>query len=190
MVMPLIFLFQGRSTGSFGLALCGGYLGMVPLLGLTLLQYSQQWQAADLFRTTPLPGPSRISDGARRAVLCFLGLPALLLVGTLGLTLPNESSNILLLIPGLIAMPLFALYPTLGGKSVPLSLPIEEAKSAQSGLKMVGVIMVSTVLAAITVWAWTGDWFWWLVVGEAIVAIGVYVAMRAAQAKARWEPME
>ena len=35
----------------------GVYLGMVPLLGLQMLQYSQQWQAADIFRAAPMPGP-------------------------------------------------------------------------------------------------------------------------------------
>jgi ABC-2 type transport system permease protein len=189
-VMPLIFLVQSRGSGGFGLALAGAYLGLVPLFALTLLQYSQQWQAADLFRVVPLPGPGPLSDGARRAVLCFLAVPALGLLAALGWVLPKESSNLLLLLPGLIAMPLFALYPALGGKSIPLSMPIEEAKSAQGGLKMVGVTIVSLALAGITIWAWTSDWFWWLVLGESILAAVLYTWMRASLKKVRWMSME
>jgi hypothetical protein len=190
LVMPLVFVVQGRGTGDFGIAFSGAYLGLVPLLGLTLVQYSQQWQAADLFRAAPMSGPVPLCDGARRAVLCFLALPALLLFAALGWFVPKESSNLLLLLPGLIATPLYALYPTLGGKSVPLSLPIEEAKAAQGGVKMIGVMMVSVALAGLTAWAWTTGWFWWLVLGEAVIGAGLYAAMRASLQKVRWQPIE
>src|SRR4051812_11955670 len=179
LIMPLVFVVQGRGAGGFGLAFSGAYLGLVPLLGLTLVQYSQQWQAADLFRAAPMPGPVPLCDGARRAVLCFLAMPALFLLAALAWLVPKDSSNLLLLLPGLIATPLYALYPTLGGKSVPLSMPIEEAKSAQGGLKMIGVTMVSVALAGVTAWAWTAGWFWWLLVGEAILGAALYLAMRA-----------
>jgi len=103
---------------------------------------------------------------------------------------PKESSNLLLLLPGLIATPLYALYPTLGGKSVPLSMPIEGAKSAQGGLKMIGVTMVSVALAGVTAWAWTTGWFWWLVLGEAILGAVLYLAMRASLQNVRWQPID
>ncbi|MDB6032670.1 MAG: hypothetical protein JWM16_3008 [Verrucomicrobiales bacterium] len=190
LVMPLVFLFQSRGSGGFGLAFSGAYLGLVPLLGLTLLQYSQQWQAADLFRAAPMLGPAPLCDGARRAVLCFLALPALLLLAALGWMLPKDSANLLLLLPGLIATPLYALYPTLGGKAIPLSMPIEEAKSAQGGLKMIGVTMVSIALAGITAWAWATGWFWWLILGEAVLGTILYMAMRASLKKVRWQPID
>jgi ABC-2 type transport system permease protein len=191
LVMPLIFLIQGRGgTGGFGISFSGAYLGLVPLLALTLIQYSQQWQAADLFRAAPISGPVPLCDGARRAVLCFLALPALLLMAGLAAAVPKESSSLLLLLPGLIATPLYALYPILGGKSVPLSMPVEEAKSAQGGLKMIGVTMVSIALAGITAWAWASGWFWWFILGETILAAILYTAMRASLKNVLWEPID
>ena len=79
LAMPLIFLFQerGQDGPSLGVAFAGAYLGLIPLLGLNLLQYSQHWKAADIFRAAPMPGPARLCDGARQAVLCWLTVPVL-----------------------------------------------------------------------------------------------------------------
>ena len=64
LVIPFIFLLQGyghKGSGgmTFGISFSGAYLGLVPFLGLQILQYSQQWQAADVFRVAPMPGPAR-----------------------------------------------------------------------------------------------------------------------------------
>jgi hypothetical protein len=61
----------------FAIAFAAGYLEIVPLLGLSMLQYSQQWQAANIFRAAPLGGRAKVSRGARRAELCFLAAPVL-----------------------------------------------------------------------------------------------------------------
>jgi len=53
LIIPFIFLLQnphhhdGSNDIGFGVPFSGLYLGLVPLLGLQMLQYSQQWQAAD-----------------------------------------------------------------------------------------------------------------------------------------------
>ncbi len=190
MVMPLIFLLQGRGAGGFGLAFSGAYLGLIPLLGLTLLQYSQQWQASDLFRIAPLAGPGALCHGARRAVLCFLALPALIFFAAIGWIFPKEISQMALLLPGLVALPVYAMFSTLGGKGVPLSLPIEESKSASRGLSMVGVMMVSMALAGLATWAWAQGWFWWLLLGESVLVAIIYPVMRRSIDRARWRPLE
>ena len=119
MVMPFIFLLQGRAAGNYAAAFSGTYLGLVPMLGLTMLRYSQQWQAADLFRVAPVDGPAAFCHGARRAVLFFLGFPALIVFGVILWLIHKNSASLLLLLPGMIALPIYALIPCLGGKAVP-----------------------------------------------------------------------
>jgi hypothetical protein len=168
LVMPILFLVQDRGRdggGAFGGAFAGVFLGLIPVLGLTLIQYSQQWQASDLFRAAPIAGPAPLCHGARKAVLCLLTLPVLLVFGVIAWVLRGQASSLALLLPGIIALPVFALLPNLGGKGVPLSLPTEEAKSTNRGSLMIGVMVVSGLLSAVASWAWSGGWFGWLAAG-------------------------
>lgn len=194
LVMPFIFFIQDHaSTGNgsgFGVAFSGAYLGLIPLLALNMLQYSQQWQAADLFRAAPMPGPSPLCDGNRKAVLLFLTFPLLVLFVVVVWLLRKDSSQLLLLLPGLIALPIYALVPCLGGKAVPFSIPSEEGKSAGRGLRMIGVIMISMALSALAMWSWISGWFRWLILVEIIVVVGLYAGMRASLAKVRWASLE
>jgi len=193
LVFPIIFMVQDHAKhggGDFGVAFAGVFLGLIPVLGLTLVQYSQQWQAADLFRAAPIAGPAPLCHGARRAVLCLLTLPVLLAFGVLAWVMRGRISELALLLPGVIALPVYSLFPNLGGKGVPLSLPTEEAKSAGRGLTMIGVMLVSGLLSGAATWAWSGGWFWWLIVSELIVVVALYVGMRASISAARWPPLE
>jgi ABC-2 type transport system permease protein len=192
LVMPLIFLIQDRSHGSggFGVAFSGFYLGLIPLLAIKLLQYSQQWQAADLFRAVPILGPAPLCHGARRAVLLLLTLPVLFFFALIAWLMRSESSHLLLLLPGLVALPVYALIPSLGGHAVPLSVPTEEGKSAARAVSMIVVMIISAVLAGLSLWAWSTGWFAWFLLVETILAIGVYFGLRASLTAARWQPME
>ncbi len=193
LVMPVIVLVQqhyGSGSGSFGIAFAGTFLGIVPVLGLNLVQYSQQWQAADLFRAAPIAGPAPLCHGARRAVLCLLTLPVLLAVALVVWLMHSQSSNLALFVPGIIALPVFALIPNLGGRAVPLSVPIEEAKSAGRGLMMIGVMVVSGIISGLAALAWSGGWFRWLLLVETVSVIVLYVSLRALVSAARWPPME
>jgi ABC-2 type transport system permease protein len=193
LVMPVIFLVQdhGRSgSGGFGVAFAGVFLGLIPVLGLTLVQYSQQWQAADLFRAAPIAGPAPLCHGARQAVLCLLTLPVLLVFGLIAWALRGHSADLALLLPGVIALPVFALLPNLGGRGVPLSLPTEEAKSAGRGATMIGVMVASGLLSALANWAWSGGWFGWLLLLELVIVSVLYMGLRASLSAARWPPLE
>jgi len=196
LVFPFIFMMQdhgrgGDSGGSgFGIAFTGGFLGLIPLLALDLLRYSQQWQAADLFRVAPMAGPASLCHGARRAVLCFLTLPLLILVGVIAWLMRGQSSHLALMLPGIIALPIYALIPCLNGKAVPLSLPTEEAKPAGRSVTMIGVMMISLALSGLATWAWSAGWFKWLLLVEGIVVVVLYAGMRASLASVRWSPLE
>lgn len=192
LVMPFIFLIRdhGKESGSFGVAFAGTYLGLVPLLGLNLLQYSQHWQAADVFRAAPLAGPAPLCHGARRAVLCLLTVPVLVFYGLTVWLTGIQLSHLALLLPGLIALPIFALIPSLAGKTVPLSLPIDEAKSAGRGLHMIGVMLISGVLSGVAMWSWSGGWFLWLLLVEMLATFGLYSMLRRSIDSARWTSLE
>jgi ABC-2 type transport system permease protein len=197
LILPFVFLFQNQghhhaasSPFDFGIPFAGVYLGLIPLLGLNLLQYSQQWQASDIFRYAPMIGPAPICHGARLAVLCFLTLPMLLFFGITIWIMRGNFSQLLLLLPGIIALPVFALVPSLGGKSIPLSLPTDAAKSAGRGLNMIFIMLISFALAGLAAWAFSAGYFWWLILGESILAFLVYAAMRFSLGKVRWKSAE
>ena len=195
LVIPFVFLLQGHhqsgfAASGFGIAFCGVYLGMVPLMGLQLLQYSQQWQAADIFRAAPMAGPAAICHGARRAVLCLLVVPMVLLVGLVVWLLGSDARQLILFLPGLIALPVFALVPNLGGRAVPLSQPTDAAKSARLGVTVFATMIFGFGLAGVAAWSWSGGWFWRLVLVEIIVAAGLYVSLRYWLSRARWDAAE
>jgi hypothetical protein len=193
LVMPVIFLTQrngGADESGFFIAFATGFLVMIPMTALSLLQYSQQWQASDIFRAAPMFGPASLCHGARRAVLCFLTAPMIVLFALLVWLVYRDTSKCLLLLPSVIALPAFALIPNIGGKGVPLSLPTEEAKSANRGLLLVAGIFFAMLLGALTTAARSFGVFWWFVVVELIVVVLAYVAMRKSIAAARWPPME
>jgi hypothetical protein len=184
LVIPVIFLLRGSMVGTgkgdpgFGVPLSGIYLGLVPLFGVRLLQYSQQWQATDVFRAAPLAGPMALCEGVRRAVLLLLTLPMLALVTLIVWFMRGSFSELLLILPGLIALPAFSLVPMIGGQGVPLSLPTDAAKAAGRSLNMILVTAVAFALSGLTSVAWSGGWFWWLVLGELAVVGTVYTILR------------
>jgi hypothetical protein len=192
LIMPVVLLSQSSrsSGGGFSVAFVGGYLGIVPLLGVNLLQFSSQWQAADIFRVTPLIGPGRLCHGARYAVLCFLTIPLLVLLGIIMWFMRNNIAFPLLVLPGLILLPLYSLIPCLGGKGVPLSTPSEESKSARRGLVTLVPLGVSVVLSIVSAMALMHGLFYWLLLLETIVVAGLYVWMRSSIAKAQWLSIE
>lgn len=194
LVMPVVMIFQGsrqpEAGGSFVLALAGAYLGLVPLLGIHVLRYSQQWQASDLFRLAPIPGPGRLCHGARRAVQFCLTLPLVLLFGVIAWLVTGKTLYALLLLPGVIALPVYGMVACSGGKAVPLSLPIEEGKAAARGVIFIGSMAVAPLLAAIASWAWSAGWFVWLLLVETIVGATIYATIRSSLTNMRWSSMD
>src|SRR3569623_1515243 len=122
-------------------------MGMIPLFAISLLQYSQQWQASDVFRAAPIPGPALLCAGARQAVTSFITIPLAVLINTIVWFLPHESGELMLLLPGLISLPVFTLSPHIGGKAVPFSKAADEAKSARRGFDLFGMMFISIGLS-------------------------------------------
>jgi hypothetical protein len=195
LVIPMVFLMRqpggsGPNNGGFSVAFVGSYLGLIPLLGLSLVQYSQQWHAADIFRAAPLPGPAPLCHGARHAVLCFLTLPAAAIFMLIAWLASGGTALLLLMLPGAVALPVYSLIPSLGGGAVPLSSPPEDGKSFGRGLIMIPVMFISMALSGIATWSWSAGWFWWFLLIEALIAAGLYAVLRRSLTTAGWPSSE
>jgi hypothetical protein len=191
LAMPIVFLLRGSHEGSgFGVAFSGAFLGLVPALALGTVRYSQHWQASDVFRAAPIAGPAQLCHGARRAVMVVFAVPVLFVFLVIALLLKAAASDLMLLLPGLLLLPLQSLYPCLTGEAVPLSMPSEEAKAAARGSQMLGLMLVSFLVCGAGLWARSRGWLWWLVAGEVVVVSVLYVVLRAVAARVRWPSME
>ncbi len=191
LIMPLVFLFRDtRGMEGFGTAFSAGFLACIPLITLDLLQYSQQWQASDIFRVAPMTGPAELCSGARWAVLCVIAVPAFILTGFIVWIVRHDVSHLLLFLPGMILLPVVSLVPAALRRGVPLSFPNEEAKSAGRGLKMVGVMAVAAVLSGAATWPTKTGWFWWLILAEVVIVTPIYFGLFVLVSRLRWKPIE
>jgi len=178
---------RGHVGPTFAIAFAGGLFGTIPVLGVNILRFSQQWQAADVFRMVPLPGPAPLCTGARRAVVFLLTVPLFAATALATWLLTHHAASVALLLPGVIALPLLALAPCVSGKAVPLSHPIEAARSARGGgLTMMVAVMASLSLSGLTLWAHSQGWFWSLLLVETILVAVLYAALRRQSESAAW----
>ncbi|MEP6781309.1 MAG: hypothetical protein ABJC26_15535, partial [Gemmatimonadaceae bacterium] len=194
LVMPIITMLPGRhganAAGAFGVAFAGFYVGLVPLLSLSILEFSQQWQASDVFRFAPMPGPAQLTHGARRAVLFMLTFPLLCVFAVMSLAFTRNVSELILLLPGIIALPVYAIIPCLNGGGIPFSRPTDEGKAAGRNFKTIGVMISAAALAGIAALVYETVWFKVFLVAETAVVAVTYFAMRANVNGARWKPIE
>jgi hypothetical protein len=91
-----------------------------------------------------------------------------------------------LLLPGLVTLPVLSLVPCVNGEAVPFSQPSEEAKSAGRGLQMLVVTFVSMGVAGAAALAESFGFLWFFLIGETILAAGLYAILQHRCAKARW----
>ena len=163
------------------------------MMAIGLVHYSQQWQASDLFRWTPLVNPAPLCQGARRAVLCLLGVPLLAMYAVLILAIQRDFSALLLLLPGMIcdAGGVFLRCRPRRQRCRRSFRSTEEAKGAGRGMAVMVFSLISFALAGVTMWAWSRkSWFALFVVGETIVAVIVYATIHRKFADMRWRKLE
>lgn len=190
-IIPVVMLLQNSGAGdNFGLAIAGGFFASLPFITIDLLQYSQQWQASDIFRVAPMPGPGEICHGARRAILVLIMLPSLILLGIVILVIQREVHHLLLFLPGILLMPLIALMPGLMHHGVPLSVPNEEAKSVGRTMKIFAFFFPAMFLAGIAAWAYSSGWIVWMLVAELLVIVPLYVILKGVVSRQRWRPLD
>jgi ABC-2 type transport system permease protein len=189
MLFPFLMMFGTGSRGGFGIAFSTTYIALVPWHTVSLLGYSQQWAASDIFRLAPTLGPASICHGARRAVLFVITLPALVLI-TLVAYFVAGPGHLAFLIPGVMLLPLFAIIPQLRGKSIPLSHASETATGAERGLLMLMATIVGGVVSGIAITAWSFGFFGWFLLLEAVIVAFAYWHLRSTLTSLTWPPLE
>jgi hypothetical protein len=171
-------------------AFAGTYLGMIPMMGVSLLQYSQQWAAADIFRIAPIAGPGAVCAGARKAVTCFLTVPLVIAYALITFLLSRDPKALALMLPGLIMLPVYTLLPNIGGAAVPLSEAAEEARSARRGVVYAGATIAAAIIAGLAIWAQLAGWFLWFLLGEVALAAAIYIPLRLSIGSSEWSSEE
>lgn len=195
LIFPVIMLAQSlRREGSMGsgfmLAMVCGYAAVVPMTALDMLKFSQNWQAADVFRLVPLAGPARILRGARFAVLCLVAAPLIGVLAVCTAFSPGDASRWLMLIPSLMLLPVFAILPHALGKAVPFSLPCDETSASTRGFVMIGAMMASMGIAGLSAWSLQGGWFLYFLLAETVAVVGIYSLLAHRVNKAPWQSLE
>jgi len=192
-VIPLVTLWREpgarhQSFTGFAIAFAGCILGLVPLYTLDLLRQSQQWRASELFRLAPLAGPAELCDGARKAVLLVLVLP-LFAVLTAAAWTQGLGARMLLLIPGLVALPVYSMMPCRNGDTVPLSAPPKTGSSVNRFAIVTVALLGNFIIAGVGAAALRFGWFWYFVAGEFLLALPLYISMKRSLARACWQPI-
>ena len=192
MAMPVVMFVTnqgvGKASDGFGgfmVALAASYLCVVPLSALNLLRFSQQWRAAEVFLAAPIAGPGPLLQGARIAVLLLLSLPMVILLFVFAAIFLGPAT-LWLLLPGVLALPVYSMIPAVFENAVPLSNPQEEAKSMNSFpilmLSMLGSFGIAAAAMALSAIGLLP----YFLIGELAAVVGICLLFRAKIAKSRF----
>jgi hypothetical protein len=193
LIIPVVFMLPDRGASSAdvgGVAFGAAYLALVPMMTLGMLEFSQQWQAADIFRLAPIVGPAALCHGARRAVLALIAIPAILLYAGVVLLIGTPPADLIMLVPALLSLPVSGMIPCLGGHAVPLSRAIETHRGAGRGLYIVVGIVAAMALSGLAALARESGWLVPVLIVEAIGLAVAYAMMRASVQRVRWPSLE
>jgi hypothetical protein len=198
MILPLFLLLPSTRRGGHlpdalaagSVAFAAAFVGIVPTIAIEVLQYSQDWQASDLFRVAPLAGPAPLIRGALHAVSLFVTLPVALLTIAFAWFMRRDGSFLPLVLPGLIALPIWTLLAAVIGGSVPLASPVQTERHAGRGLKALGIMLACGLLAVIAVGAWEGGWFYWFLCAEVAFALALYAVLKSSLTNVQWDPID
>lgn len=189
LVMPVLPMFTiGFKHGvpAFFTAFSGAYLCLIPLTAINMLEYSQQWQASDVYRSAPIAGPGAIQRGVQSAVVWLLTVPMFILASMLLLAFGAHVQQLALLAPGAILLPVCAQAACIEGRGVPLSLAGDPTKQAAYTALMFGAMIGATIVAAVAAVAWSGGWYVVFIAVEAAAVAWIYTTMKKGQDRAIW----
>jgi hypothetical protein len=187
LVMPFVMIFA--MPGGFGVTFAGFYLGWLPLLGMQVTEYSEQWRAAEVFQFTPYGKWQPVFHGSRKACLFLITLPMLALLAAAVFFLKREQSQFLLLLPSLIAIPVWSLVPGISGPWLPFSKPFDSRKQSARGCGMMTVVLaISAILGLMAWYCMNNGLFALFLAGETTIAVIIFAAMSfVIAAQGEWE---
>ncbi len=181
LIFPLLTMLDRKRDGfsAFLPLMTVWMLGMIPLQALQTLRMSQNFLAAEIFAVVPLASAAPVFHGVRKATICYLLLPALVVAAIMiGYLAPGGTQGLVLALPGLVAIPLVTLAPGLMSEYLPLSRPATRGEQYSGSmvvtflamLAMAGVVVVSYL-------AWQAGVVWQVLGVEIVMAALVYYAM-------------
>ncbi len=195
-VAPLLITplgaFRQRSAGlDFVIAFVGALLAEAPMLVLHQMRVSQDWAAADVFHVVPLAGPAQLCSGARKATQALFAPLLIVVAGAVLWHDRGSPERLLLLLPGLIAMPVCSWFPCRNGLAVPLSqAPTGARQAARGGLSVTLLMLGIIALGAVSLLAWQSGWFRSFLIVELVVGTILVTVMKRQSQAVRWSPLE
>ena len=187
LVYPIIIFGGGMGksgvselVGPYAMAFAGAFIAMMPAMVIDRLRPAEDSKAADLFWYAPLQQPSALFHGTRKAAILVLCVPGFLVAFVAGLLFLPDKENLLLLLPGMIALPLFSALAGVGPLFVPFSEPPEVQAHNAMGCFLASLFMFSSmVIAGVAGFTWSQGWFHWLLAVEIPVVVGLTFLARA-----------
>jgi ABC-2 type transport system permease protein len=172
LVFPLISLLdRNRGFNSFMPLMTIWIMGTMPLSALQTLIMSPHFAAADIFLVAPLSSAASVFHGVRKAVIYYLLVPAMCMVGilTVYLTMGGRGS-LAFAVPGLIAIPTLSLLPGLWESYLPLSRPVARGEQYSRNMGLIFIAMLTMLGVVVVSWlAWTTGYIWVLIAVEMVV---------------------
>ena len=173
LVIPVMAVFgpggrggdAARVTGLSAFALA--YAAIVPIQAMMLLQRSEHWRAADSFHFTPVPHWAPLFHGARKAVVWWLAVPAIVVLGGVLAAVRGQWTPLLMALPAVLTVVVCSWVPGLFSVWLPLSKPNEAHHVGALGCLVFGAVMFAAMaFGGLAAWMDDLGFFWpFLVVG-------------------------
>jgi hypothetical protein len=123
-------------------------------------------------------------------VLSLITFPAMAVYVGLALVLTRQPAELVMIIPALLTLPVFAMIPCLRGDAVPFARAIETYKGAGRGFYVLGAMFAAMVIAGAAAAARHFGVLPYMLLGEAVLVSIVYAAMRRSVERSRWTSLE
>lgn len=191
--MPVLLLLPNYGRGLFGAfstTFAGIYLGICAFMAIHLVQISSDWRAAAVFQVAPLAGPGELCAGARRAVMTIFLPPMILSYGAIVWLLSGRASSLILLLPGLMAVPLYAYIPNLQGKGLPFSSAPGSSAGRVFSTAFSQVTLAAVLLTGLATLCYHTVFFWLLLAAEALGSLRMIRQTQRRLRRLTWSELE
>jgi hypothetical protein len=192
LIFPLMGILDRQSGFSAFIPLFTTWmLGTLPITALETLRTHSQAVAADIFAVAPLSSAASIFYGARKATLLYLLAPVLCLSALLiAILVPVGWEGILMVLPGVAAIPTVSLIPGCLGQYLPLSQTPRAGSQVTKNTTVMFTTMFTMGIVVATSYIAMKFHVLWILVGIEVAAIVVVhqVLNRLIRSKPfRWE---